>query len=35
VRVKELRGVIAGLSESDQERILGQNAIDLYGLPLS
>jgi uncharacterized protein len=31
--VKELRDVIAGLPESDQARILGQNAIDLYRLP--
>jgi predicted TIM-barrel fold metal-dependent hydrolase len=31
--VKELRGAIAGLPESDQARILGQNAIELYRLP--
>jgi len=32
--VKELRDAIAGLPDSDQARILGQNAIDLYGLPV-
>jgi len=31
--VKELRDAVAGLPESDQARILGQNAIDLYRLP--
>ena len=33
--VKELRDDIGGLPESDQARILGRNAIDLYRLPLT
>jgi predicted TIM-barrel fold metal-dependent hydrolase len=33
--VKELRDAIAGLPESNQARILGQNAIDLYRLPVT
>jgi len=32
---KELRAAIAGLPDSDQIRILGQNAVDLYRLPAS
>ena len=32
--VKQLREAIAVLGEDDQRRILGQNAIDAYNLPL-